>query len=207
MKKVVITIERQYGSGGRTVGEMLANELGIHYYNKELVILASEKSGIAENLFRLADEKIAKKGGIFSRPKKLYEGKLIGPESPEFTSEANLFNYQAAVIKELAERESCVIIGRAANYVLRDREDVVSVFVHAPYEFLMREAGKKQPLTGLELEKFIENTDHVKASYYHYYTGENWDDARNYDLCLNSGKLGFEKCVEAIKAYMNVRFQ
>ena len=184
MKKVVITIERQYGSGGRTVGEMLANELGIHYYNKELVILASEKSGIAENLFRLADEKIAKKG------------KLIGPESPEFTSEANLFNYQAAVIKELAERESCVIIGRAANYVLRDREDVVSVFVHAPYEFLMREAGKKQPLTGLELEKFIENTDH-----------ENWDDARNYDLCLNSGKLGFEKCVEAIKAYMNVRFQ
>ncbi|MCR4746099.1 MAG: cytidylate kinase-like family protein [Lachnospiraceae bacterium] len=206
MKKVVITIERQYGSGGRTVGEMLANELGIHYYNKELVVLASEKSGISEDLFRKADERIAKRGGIFSRSTRLYEGKLIGPDSPEFTSEANLFNYQAAVIKELADRESCVIIGRAANFILRGRDDVLSVFVHAPYEFLMREAGKKQPLTGLELEEYIENADHVKASYYHYYTGEKWDDARNYDLCLNSGKLGFEKTVQAIKAYMDVRF-
>ena len=206
MKKFVITIERQYGSGGRTVGEMLANDLGVHYYNKELIALASEKSGIAEELFRKADEKIAKHGGIFSRPKKIYEGKLIGPDSPEFTTEANLFNYQAAVIKEIAERESCVIVGRAANFVLRDRDDLVSVFVHAPYEFLMREAEKKQPLTGIDLERYIERTDHIKAAYYHYYTGENWDDARNYDLCLNSGRLGFEKCVEAIKAYMDVRF-
>ena len=206
MNKTVITIERQYGSGGRTVGKMLAEELGIHYYNNELVALASEKSGISEELFRKADEKIASIGGIFPKPKKLYEGKLIGPESPEFTSEANLFNYQAAVIKELADKGSCVIIGRAANFILRDRMDVVTVFIHAPYEFLMREAGKKQPLTGIELEKYIEHTNHVKASYYHYYTGEKWDDARNYDLCLNSGKLGFDKCVEAIKAYMDVRF-
>lgn len=206
-QKIVITIARQYGSGGRTVGEMLANELGIHYYNNELVVLASEKSGISEELFRKADERIAKRAtGLFGKVKSIYDGSLISPEDEDFVSDKNLFNYQADVIKEIADRESCVIIGRAADFVLKERENVVSVFVHAPMDFLMEQASKFQPFTGKELERYIEKTDLQKAAYYSYYTGQVWSDARNYDLCLNSGRLGFEKCVEEIKAYMKVRF-
>ena len=208
MKKVVVTIERQYGSGGRTVGEMLANELGIHYYDKELVKLAADESGISEALFVEADESIRQgKAPLLKRIKKsVYKGDLIAPGDNDFTSMQNLFNYQADVIKKLAETKPCVIVGRCANYVLRDYDNVVSVFVHASSDFLMEQAALKQPMRGKELEKFIKNTDKYRADYYKYYTGERWEDAYNYDLCLNSGKLGFEKCVEAIKEYMKVRF-
>lgn len=207
MKNIVITIARQYGSGGRTIGEMLANDLGIHYYDKELMKLAAEESGIAEKLFVQADENVSSKNPFLVKVmKSVYNGKTIAPESSDFTKMENLFNLQATVIRKLAETEPCVIVGRAANFVLKDCDNAVSVFVHAPQDFLMNEAAKKQPMRGKELEKFIEKTDHTKAEYYKYYTGKEWNDAREYDLCLDSSRLGFEKCVEEIKAYTKVRF-
>ena len=203
-KKIVITIAREYGSGGRTIGEMLANELGIHFYDKELAKLASEDSGINEALFNTNDEKVkASKLMPFLRP---HNSELITPDSDEFTSEDNLFNLQAKVIRQLAERESCVIMGRCADYVLEDYDNVLSVFVHAPHDFKMEQAGLKISLKGKELERFIEKTDRQRAGYYKYHTGREWTDARNYDLCLNSAKLGFDKCVEEIISYMKVRF-
>lgn len=208
MEKYVITIARQYGSGGRTIGEMLAEKLGIHFYDKELMKLASEESGINERLFNTADEKV--KQNVFSKmfkTEKVYKGDVISPESDEFVSDDNLFNYQAKVVKELAERESCVIVGRCADYVLKDYDHVLSVFIHGPKDFCMQEAAKKINLTGKELERFIAKTDKARADYYKYYTGREWTDARNYDLCLDSSKLGFERCVEEIIAYMNVRFK
>ncbi len=208
MEKYVITIARQYGSGGRTIGEMLAERLGIHFYDKELMKLASEDSGINERLFNTADEKV--KQSVFSKmfkTDKAYKGEVISPESGEFISDDNLFNYQAKVVKELAERENCVIVGRCADYVLKDYDHVLSVFIHGPKDFCMQEAAKKINLTGKELERFIAKTDKERADYYKYYTGREWTDARNYDLCLDSSKLGFERCVEEIIAYMNVRFK
>lgn len=208
MDKYVITIARQYGSGGRTIGEMLADKLGIHFYDKELMKLASEDSGINERLFNTADEKV--KQSVFSKmfkTEKAYTGEVISPESGGFISDDNLFNYQAKVVKELAERENCVIVGRCADYVLKDYDHVLSVFIHGPKDFCMQEAAKKINLTGKELERFIAKTDKERADYYKYYTGREWTDARNYDLCLDSSKLGFERCVEEIIAYMNVRFK
>lgn len=208
MDKFVITIARQYGSGGRTIGEMLADRLGIHFYDKELMKLASEDSGINERLFNTADEKV--KQSVFSKmfkTEKAYTGEVISPESGGFVSDDNLFNYQAKVVKELAERENCVIVGRCADYVLKDYDHVLSVFIHGPKDFCMQEAAKKINLTGKELEKFITKTDKERADYYKYYTGREWTDARNYDLCLDSSKLGFERCVDEIIAYMNVRFK
>ena len=203
-KKIVITIAREYGSGGRTIGEMLAKELGIHFYDKELAKLASEDSGINEALFNTNDEKVkASKLMQLLRP---HNSELITPDSDEFTSEDNLFNLQAKVIRQLAERESCVIMGRCADYVLEDYDNVLSVFVHAPHDFKMEQAGLKISLKGKELERFIEKTDRQRAGYYKYHTGREWTDARNYDLCLNSAKLGFDKCVEEIISYMKVRF-
>lgn len=205
MKKIVITIARQYGSGGKTIGEMLANDLGIHYYDKELMKLASEDSGINEALFVKADEKV-KNTALFRIAKNAYQGELIPPESDEFVSNDNLFNYQAKIMKKLAEEESCVIIGRCADYVLKDYDNVLSVFVHAPKDFCMEQAALKKSLPERELEKFIAKTDKRRADYYKYYTRREWTDARNYDLCLDSSKLGFERCVEEIKSYMKVRF-
>jgi cytidylate kinase len=204
-KNIVITIARQYGSGGRTVGEMLANDLGIHYYDHELIKLASEESGINEGLFLETDEKL-RKNGFFKMPIAVYKGDIIGPESKDFTSEANLFNFQAKVIKKLAETTSCVIVGRAADFVLKDYDNVLSVFVHAPHDFLVEQAAKVKSLPLPELEKFMAQEDRYRADYYEHHTGQKWTDAMNYDLCLDSSKLGFEKCVEAIKAHARVRF-
>ena len=120
----------------------------------------------------------------------------------------NLFNYQAKIIKKLAEQdESCIIVGRCAEYVLKDYDNVLSVFIHAPKEYCLEQAAKKQSMSPKELEKYVQKVDKRKADYHRYYTGLEWTDARNYDLCLDSSKLGFERCVDEIIAYMNVRFQ
>ena len=205
MEKVVITIARQYGSGGRTVGKMLAKDLGISYYDKELLKKASEESGINEGLFAGADETL-KNSPLLRITRKVYQGQLIPPDSNEFTSAENLFNYQAKVIKQLAEEESCVIIGRCADYVLRDYDNVLSVFVHAPEDYCIEQAQKKLAMSEKEVKKFIQKTDKQKEEYYKHFTGREWSDARNYDLCLDSSKLGYEKCVAEIKSYMKVRF-
>lgn len=205
MGQYVITIARQYGSGGRTVGQMLAERLGIHYYDRELLKLASDASGINEQLFGNADENV--KGRFLSKiAKKVYNGELIPPDSDDFTSTDNLFNYQAKIIRELAaQEESCVIIGRCADYVLKDYDNVLSVFIHAPKDFCLDQAAKKVSVRGRELERYVAKTDKYRADYYKYHTGREWTDARNYDLCLNSSKLGFMRCVEEIIAYKDVR--
>lgn len=205
MEKVIITIARQYGSGGKTIGQMLAKDMGIPFYSREILRMASDDSGIREELFNKADEKL-RSNPLFGTSKKIYSGGLISPEKGDFVSDENLFNYQAKVIKELAEKDSCVIVGRCADFVLKDREDVVSVFIHASRDYCMARAMERNDMTEKEMEKFIAKTDKYRGDFYHYYTGNTWNDARNYDLCLNSGKLGFEKCVEEIKAYIDVRF-
>ena len=206
MKNAVITIARQYGSGGKTIAAMLAKDLGINCYGREILKMASEESGINERLFEMSDEKL-KHSVLMKLLKRPYEGDLIPPESSGFVSDDNLFNYQAKVIKELAESESCVIVGRCADYVLRDFPNVISVFIHAGREFCLEQAMERNSMSLKEMQRFIEKTDKYRGDFYKYYTGHEWSDARNYDLCLNSGKLGFKKCVEEIKAYMKVRFE
>lgn len=205
MKNAVITIARQYGSGGKTIAAMLAKDLGINCYGREILKMASEESGINERLFGMSDEKL-KHSVLMKLLKRPYEGDLIPPESSGFVSDDNLFNYQAKVIKELAESESCVIVGRCADYVLRDFPNVISVFIHADREFCLEQAMERNSMSLKEMQRFIEKTDKYRGDFYKYYTGHEWSDARNYDLCLDSGKLGFEKCVEEIKAYIKIRF-
>lgn len=205
MEKVIITIARQYGSGGKTIGQMLAKDMGIPVYSREILRMASDDSGIREELFNQADERL-RNNPLFGASKKIYKGGLIAPSSGDFVSDENLFNYQAKVIKDLADRGSCVLVGRCADFVLKDRDDVVSVFIHAPKDYCMARALERNDMSEKEMEKFIAKTDKYRGDFYHYYTGNIWSDARNYDLCLNSSKLGFEKCVEEIKSYIQVRF-
>ena len=202
---VVITISRMYGSGGRTVAGMLSQRLNIPFYDKDLVKLASEDSGINEALFVNADEKV-KNSHIFKVAKSVYNGEIIPPESKDFTSNRNLFNFQAKIIKKLAETESCVIVGRCAEFVLKDYDNVLSVLIHAPLDFCYEKASEKLGMSGKELEDYVNRINKQKEEYHKFYTGSVWYDARNYDLCLDSSKLGFDRCVDEIIAYMDVRF-
>ncbi len=203
---IVVTIARQYGSGGKTIGEMYAKELGIPCYGENLLKMASEESGISERLFNQFDEKL-KTNPLFRMTNDIYDGKVLPPGHKDFVSAKNLFNYQAEIMKRVAQTEDCVIVGRAADFVLKDMPNVVSVFVHASPEFNLARAMEYNSMTKAEMERFIATTDKYRADFYKYYTGREWSDARNYDLCLNSGKLGFQKCVEEIKAYIKVRFE
>lgn len=205
MDNVIITIARQFGSGGKTVGQMLADDLKINCYEREIIRMASDDSGISEMLFEKADERISTNS--FFNFKKIYKGGLISPEESGFTSQTNLFNYQAKVINELADKGSCVFIGRCADFILKDRPNVVSVFVHADKDFCHKMAAERVSSHIADIDKHIEKIDKYRGEYYKHYTGHEWYDLRNYDLTLDSGKLGFEKCVEEIKAYIDVRFK
>lgn len=198
----VITIARGYGSGGRTIGKMIAEDLGIPFYDREILYLASEDSGINIDLFSKADEKV-KKGFL---PNDKYTGDLIPPESGDFVSDKNLFNYQAKIIKELAEKGPCVIVGRCADYVLKDFPNTVDVFVWAPIEQSIENVRKLEPmLTPKEAEKKIKKINAYRGEYYKYYTCREWLDFTNYDICVNTAELGFEKSAELIKACAKIK--
>ena len=205
MSKFTVTITREFGSGGRTIGKMLAERLGIPYYDNELIKLASEESGINESLFTEADE--SRRTALFKKYNRSFGDKLISPESGEFTSDDNLFNYQAKIIKQLADSETCVIVGRCADHVLRDHENVLRVFTHASMPFCIEKVREIYGVSEKEATKQIERINRARATYYRYYTGNEWDNARNYDLCLNTEELGFERCVDIIEHYINVLYR
>ena len=204
MANTVITIGRSYGSGGRTMARKLAEKLGINCYDREILRMASDDSGINEALFGQADEKLKKSSLFRIVGKHPYSGGIIGPESSDFVSDDNLFNYQAKIIKELAENESCIFIGRAADYVLRDNPNVIRLFCYAPKEDCVRRVMEADGLDAREAEKRIEKIDKYRADYYHYYTGGEWNDARNYDLCLDTTSMSYEQLIEIVETFIRV---
>ena len=198
MEKFVITVARETGSGGHNITRKLSDALGVPYYDRDLLRKASEVSGIHERLFGAADERIGLKE-MLSAAEKVYTGEVLPPDSDDFTSTRNLFSFQAKIIKELAETESCIILGRCANYLLADRKDVLRVFIHAPLEAREeRVASYSLAWSPREVTKYIRLEDKRRASYYRYYTGEEWRDAAGYDLSLDSSALGEEGCVQRI---------
>ncbi len=198
MDKFVITVARETGSGGHNITRKLSEALGVPYYDRDLLRKASEFSGIHERLFGAADERIGLKE-MLSAAEKVYTGEVLPPDSDDFTSTRNLFSFQAKIIKELAETESCIILGRCANYLLADRKDVLRVFIHAPLEAREeRVASYSLAWSPREVTKYIRLEDKRRASYYRYYTGEEWRDAAGYDLSLDSSVLGEEGCVQRI---------
>ena len=205
MKKTVITIARSYGSGGRTLGKLLAEELGINCYDREILRMASDDSGINEALFGQTDEKLKKSPLFRIARKNPYKGGVIPPESADFVSDDNLFNYQAKVIRELAEEESCIIIGRCANYIYRDDKDCVSVYLHADREIRCERLQKRDQISEKEALKTIQEVDEKRAAFQEQCTSTRWGDGNEYDLCIDTGKIGIENAVEMILEY--IRFE
>lgn len=204
MDNYVIAIAREKGSGGSSVAHVLSKKLGIPYYDRELLRKASEVSGINESLFGKADEQIGLKE-MMRAAKKVYKGEVLPPDSDDFTSTENLFNFQARVIRELAQTESCIIIGRCADYLLADAPNVLSVFIHAPLEYRReRIASYSLSLSDREIEKQIQDCDRRRSGYYKYYTGCDWKDAAHKDISLDTSVLGIEGTADRIIACLPI---
>ena len=198
MERFIITVARETGSGGHNITRKLSDALNVPYYDRDLLRRASEVSGITEGLFGQADERNGVKEMI-SAAEKVYTGDILPPDSDDYISTANLFAFQAKIIKELAQQESCIILGRCGNHLLDGVDGVLRVFIHAPLESrIARVASYSLAWSEREVARYIRVEDKRRAAYYHYYTGEEWRDAGAYDLCLDSEKLGEEGCVQRI---------
>ena len=199
MNTYVITIARGFGSGGKAIGVALGKELGIPCYESEILKMASEKSGLNEALFFERDEKL--KGSYFSNLlKSTPSDYAVEPMDRKFTHDNNLYNLQKEIILELAQTKSCIIVGKCADNVLRNKSNVLKVFIGAPMKTCMKSIIARLGVDEEEAVRLINKTDKYRSDYYKYYTGgKDWRNPVNYDLCLNTGYLSREMCVEMIK--------
>lgn len=199
---MVITVGRQYGSGGREIGTMLAEKLGFAYYDDLLLKEAAKESGLCEELFRSFDE----------RPKSFLYSVAMDPYSfsmnhvtPKGSIEQQIYLATYDTIKKLAEKGSCVLIGRCADYALKDRDDVINLFITAPLENRIARVARRNGISEDEARERIKKTDKSRASYYNYYSSKDWGDAKSYDLCIDSSLLGIEGTVELLEKLICIK--
>lgn len=210
MEKTVITISRGFGSGGKAVALMLSEKLGIPCYDKEILQMAADESGINEGFFFEADEKPkASYSRLFGKlPRKgAYKDYTFSPENRKFISDQNLYNFQAAVIRHLAATESCVIVGRASNYILKDNPDAVRINIQAPLDMCVAETMKRMQLHTDEARDMVLKSDRYRADFYKYYTGNDWKDPAEYDLSINTGTMSREDAVNLIISMIGMKKQ
>ena len=205
MAKNIITIARQYGSGGREIGEKLAKKLNIPYYDKELIAMAAKQSGFSEEVFEKADER-ATNSLLYSLMMGSY---TFGGNITTFNDmpiNDKLFLIQADIIKKAAQEGPCVIVGRCADYVLRDRKDCVNVFVHSDLASRIKRSTEQYGLPAAKAGDEILKIDKQRATYYRYYSEKKWGRAENYDLSLRSDSIGLDHCVDLIITFADMKF-
>ena len=203
----VITIARGFGSGGKYIGKELSKRLGIPCYDSKILKIASNASGINENLFHQVDERLRKNKFIKKLTQASKRDYVVGPTERQFTSDDNLYNIQREIIEKLADTQSCIIIGKCANHILRERDNVISVYIEAPRKDCVESIKNILGVTDEEAHSMIQKTDKYRADYYEYYTrGEDWTNPVLYDMTLNSARIGRDRCVDLIIDYLNIKF-
>lgn len=201
----VVNLGRQLGSGGREVGEKLAKELGISFYDKELINLASKESGLCKEFFEKADEKASQGllGGLFgSRFPFLTEGAF---SYNSYLSNDSLFKIQSDVIRQLAAKKSCLFVGRCADYILRDFSRCVNIFIAAPDDVRINRLMHLHNISEEAAEELIEKADKRRSSFYNYYSYKTWGAAATYHLCIDSSVLGIDGTVEFVKQFIKLK--
>lgn len=202
----VITIARGFGSGGKEIGMKLSKELGIPCYDRQILTMASDHSGIDESIFVENDEKLRGKY-IANFLRRVPITGVLEPWDKDFVSDVNVFNIQSEIIRSLAATESCIIIGKCADDILRDYKNVISIYVEAPRAACVKSIMEKMKVSRERANKLIASTDKYRSNYYSYYTGgKNWTNPINYDMVLNSDRIGRDKCVEVIKNFIKIKF-
>ncbi|MBD8912919.1 MAG: cytidylate kinase-like family protein [Ruminococcus bicirculans] len=206
MDNFVITIARGFGSGEKQIGLALSKQLGIPCYESQILSMASNYSGINKDLFFQVDEKLRGYHLIKRLMKSANKDDIVEPTDKNFISDVNLYNIQAKIIKELAKQQSCIIIGKCANHLLRDYDNTVSVYIEAPRAFCVKNVIERLGVTKEEAHRMIYQTDRYRADYYKYYTGgEAWTNPVLYDMTLNSDRMGMDKCTELIIQYLKIK--
>lgn len=202
-KKIIINVGRQLGSGGHDIGRMLALDFNAKYYDRELLNLAAKESGFSEKIFEQNDEKKGFFKGLFN-----FGAPHVSNASlykSDFSQES-LFQFQSDAIRKAAKEDSCVFVGRCADYVLRDFPNVVNVFVTASIDYRVEQIMNKQHLDEEAARNFIEKRENQRAEYYNYYTGKKWGHAASYDLCIDSSILGLVETEKIIAEFIRKKF-
>ena len=203
MEKCIVTIARQYGSGGRDIGKILAEETGLKFYDKDLITMAAQKSGLSKEVLASADEKAAN-----SLLYTLALGSSMYPHGMEALHvplNDKLFNVQSEIIKELAlQKEGAIIVGRCSDYVLASYPRLLRVFICADFDYRVKNVMTKHGVTEAQAKDLIVKTDKRRANYYNYYTGGKWAKVDNYDLIISTDKIGVDGAVKLIKTYMDI---
>lgn len=200
-----ITVGRQFGSGGRLIGKALAESLGIDYYDKSLLLEAARHAGLNPELFERNDEKAPSFfSGLMSYSMGYSAYNLFGGNSS--ISDDAIYRAQNEVIRSIASKGPCVIVGRSADYALRDRDDLLSIFVHAPMEeCVKRIMSRGDAITADQARQIAEKNNKLRASYYNFYTDKRWGHASSYDLTFDSSKISIDSIVQLVKTYIDLR--
>ena len=200
---IIINVGRQLGSGGHDIGRMLALDFQANYYDKEIMNLAARESGFSEKFFEQNDEKKGFFKGLFNVQTSHFSG---GSMYKTNFSQESLFQFQSDAIRKAAKEASCVFVGRCADYVLRDFDNVVNIFVTASLDYRIEQIMNKQHLDHDAARKFIEQKESSRAAYYNYYTGKKWGYAESYDLCIDSSILGLVETEKLIAQFIRKKF-
>ena len=201
MNNHIYTIGREFGSGGKDIGTALAKRLNIKCYDKELLDEASTESGFCAEIFENHDEKPTS-SFLYSLVMDTYSfGGYSSAPFLDMPLNHKVFLAQFDTIKKIAEKESCVIVGRCADYALADNPNCINIFIHADMDYRSQKIAKKMKMTPNKARDLIHKNDKRRASYYNYYTSKKWGDSRGYDLTLDSGRIGVEGCVDIILAF------
>lgn len=200
MKNFVISIGRQLGSGGHEIGKKLAEAYGIRFLDNELLVLAAKESGFDADLFKQNDEKKGFFNTLFNR---IQTGVSFGGYYSNQLSEEALFKIQSDAIRAVAEDESCVIVGRCADYILRDTDKCISIFITANHDERIKRICSRQNVDADKAEKMMERGDSERASYYNYYSTRTWGAADTYDICINSSIMGIDGTAQFLKSFID----
>ena len=204
MKHMIINVGRQVGAGGQEIGRMLAQDFNAKFYDRELLNLAAKESGFSEKFFKQNDEKKGFIRGLFNvQSPHLTGSSMYGSNF----SQESLFQFQSDAIRKAAEEGSCVFLGRCADYILRDFENVVNIFITASMDFRVGIVSKVKELDADHARKLIEQVESRRAQYYNYYTGKKWGAAESYDFCIDASILGLEETEKLIAEYIRKRFK
>ena len=195
-KPLIITIGREYGSGGREIGEAVAKQLGIGYYDKKIITLAAEKSGLCDEFIANNEQRV--RSGLMQNlaASAAYSSGFFSGQYLPLTD--SIFISEAQVIRDIAERESAVIVGRCADYILADRENTIKLFIHAPLQARVKRIMRLYQLDEAAALKTLTTSDKERSNHYFRYTDMKWGKAQNYDLSINSALMGIDKTVEMI---------
>ena len=199
----IITITRQYGSGGHDIGKLLAEKLGIKFYDKELITLAAKQSGVSPEVFAQADEKMSN-SLLYALSTGLYNYGSGFSAMGDLPMNDQLYILQHRIIKEKAEKETFVVVGRCADYILKEYDNVVRIFIYADLEVRAKRAVERHDIEPSRARQADSKADKNRANYYSFYSGQKWGAPENYDLCINSTHLSIGQAAELIENYLKI---